>query len=81
MNEGWSAVNFLHRSRGSSAPEFIAKICDAFIEELKKRDIAKYVNSILTAHVVKTPPDHEAGLGLLLRLRGNVLLYWRGWLS
>ena len=35
--------------------------------------MAKYVNSILTAHLVKTPPDHEAGLALLLRLRGKGL--------
>ncbi|KAF8339341.1 pol II transcription elongation factor [Amanita rubescens] len=31
--------------------------------------LTKYVNSILTAFVVKTPPDHESGLALLLRLR------------
>ncbi|KAF8963616.1 IKI3 family-domain-containing protein [Flammula alnicola] len=55
--------------RGHHSPEFIAKCCDAFRDELEKRDLTKYVNSILTAHVVKTPPDHEAGLSLLLRLR------------
>ncbi|PPQ93843.1 hypothetical protein CVT25_013552 [Psilocybe cyanescens] len=55
--------------RGNNTPEFIAKICDSFRDELEKRDLTKYVNSILTAHVVKTPPDHEAGLALLLRLR------------
>ncbi|KAG6836197.1 hypothetical protein H0H93_010463, partial [Arthromyces matolae] len=37
--------------------------------ELEKKDLKQYVNSILTAYVVKTPPDHEAGLSLLLRLR------------
>ncbi|KAF8911562.1 IkappaB kinase complex IKAP component [Gymnopilus junonius] len=58
--------------RGNSTPEFIAKICDAFRDELEKRDLTKYVNSILMAHVVKTPPDYEAGLGLLLRLRDTV---------
>jgi hypothetical protein len=61
-----------HCSRGHHSPEFIAKCCDAFREELEKRDLTKYVNSILTAHVVKTPPDHEAGLSLLLRLRGEL---------
>ena len=40
--------------------------------ELEHRDLKKYVNSILTAHVVKRPPDHEAGLALLLRLKGAV---------
>jgi elongator complex protein 1 len=39
--------------------------------ELEGRDLEKYVNSILTAHVVKSPPDYEAGLALLLRLRGG----------
>lgn len=56
--------------RGAHTPEFIAKCCDAFRAELERRDLTEYVNSILTAHVVKTPPDHEAGLSLLLRLRG-----------
>ncbi|KDR75591.1 hypothetical protein GALMADRAFT_1330461 [Galerina marginata CBS 339.88] len=55
--------------RGTNSPEFIARICDAFRDELEKRDLTRYVNSVLTAHVVKTPPDHKAGLGLLLRLR------------
>ena len=58
-------------SRGDRPPETIASLCDAFRDELEKRDLTKYVNSILTAHVVKTPPDHEAGLALLLRLRGK----------
>ena len=58
-------------SRGDRPPETIATLCDAFREELEKRDLTKYANSILTAHVVKTPPDHEAGLALLLRLRGK----------
>ena len=58
-------------SRGDRLPESIATLCDAFRDELEKRDLTKYVNSILTAHVVKTPPDHEAGLALLLRLRGK----------
>jgi elongator complex protein 1 len=30
----------------------------------------KYINSILTAYVVKRPPDLEAGLRILLQLRG-----------
>ena len=45
---------------------------DGIREELEKSDLKKYVNSILTAHVMKRPPDHEAGLALLLRLRGTV---------
>ncbi|KAK0195983.1 pol II transcription elongation factor [Armillaria mellea] len=53
----------------SQSPEVIARICDTVREELEKRDLTRYVNSILTAHVVRTPPDHTSGLRLLLRLR------------
>ncbi|KAK0495026.1 pol II transcription elongation factor [Armillaria luteobubalina] len=55
--------------RSSQSPEVIARICDTVREELEQRDLTRYINSILTAHVVKTPPDHTSGLGLLLRLR------------
>ncbi|KAJ3499885.1 hypothetical protein NLJ89_g10033 [Agrocybe chaxingu] len=57
--------------RGPHPQAFIARLCNAFRDELEKRDLTKYVHSILTAHVVKTPPDHEAGLALLLRLRDS----------
>ena len=40
-------------------------------EHLEGKDIEKYINSILTAYVVKRPPDLEAGLRVLLQLRGN----------
>ncbi|KAJ7630747.1 pol II transcription elongation factor [Roridomyces roridus] len=55
--------------QGSQTPENIAKLCDAIRVELEQRDLTKYVNSILTAYMVKSPPDFEAGLALLLRLR------------
>ena len=58
--------------RSSQSPETIAIICDTVRIELEKKGLKKYVNSILTAHVVKTPPDHEAGLSLLLKLRGEL---------
>ncbi|KAF9450112.1 IkappaB kinase complex, IKAP component [Macrolepiota fuliginosa MF-IS2] len=54
---------------GTLSPESLAEICDAVRTELERIDMIKYVNSILTAYVVKSPPDHEAGLSLLLRLR------------
>jgi len=57
--------------RCNSSPEVVAKVCNAFRRELEMRNLTTYVNSILTAHVVKSPPDHEAGLSLLLRLRGQ----------
>lgn len=61
---------FLPR-RSSRPPEEINQICDAVRAELEKRDLTLYVQSILTAHVVKSPPDLEAALGLLARLQGK----------
>ncbi|KAJ8489069.1 hypothetical protein ONZ51_g3188 [Trametes cubensis] len=55
--------------QGPLPAEVVARICDEIRAELEKKDLKKYVNSILTAHVVKRPPDHEAGLALLLRLK------------
>ena len=52
--------------------EKLTGYCDAVRTELESRDLARYVNSILTAFVVKRPPDHEAALSLLHRLRGIV---------
>jgi elongator complex protein 1 len=69
LNSG-SAPNVRYR-RSSQPPELIAQLCDALRLELEARDLTKYVNCILTAYVVKKPPDHEAGLALLLRLRGE----------
>ena len=74
VNFGTHSSCFGLGSRGDRPPETIATLCDAFRDELERRDLTKYVNSILTAHVVKTPPDHEAGLALLLRLRGNIYI-------
>ncbi|KAG9098159.1 hypothetical protein FRC06_006747 [Ceratobasidium sp. 370] len=39
--------------------EQIASICDNLRKELERRGFAQYVQSILTAHVVKSPPDVE----------------------
>ncbi|KAJ7799963.1 pol II transcription elongation factor [Mycena olivaceomarginata] len=55
--------------QGKLSPERIAQLCDALRAELERKDLTKYINSILTAYMVKTPPDPEAGLSLLLRLR------------
>ncbi|KAF9237879.1 pol II transcription elongation factor [Melanogaster broomeanus] len=57
--------------RSQLSQKTIADVCDAVRHELEIRDLAKYVNSILTAYVVKSPPDHEAGLAMLLRLRDS----------
>ncbi|KDQ06369.1 hypothetical protein BOTBODRAFT_622525 [Botryobasidium botryosum FD-172 SS1] len=55
--------------RSSQPPEKICQFCDAIRKQLEDKDLKKYVNSILTAHAVKSPPDHEAGLSLLLQLK------------
>jgi elongator complex protein 1 len=52
--------------------ESTAAICDAVRRELETKDYRKYINSILTAHVVKTPPDHEGALNALARLQGTL---------
>lgn len=52
----------------------ISELCDAVREQLEAQDIEKYINSILTAYVVKRPPDLEAGLRVLLQLRGIAAL-------
>jgi len=62
------------RSEGSQPPEVISELCDAIREQLEAQDIERYINSILTAYVVKRPPDLEAGLSVLLQLRGIVTL-------
>lgn len=63
-------------SRASQPQEKIRHVCDAIREELEIRDLKKYINAILTSHVVKSPPDYEGGLSLLLRLQGCVLFSW-----
>ncbi|OBZ69676.1 Elongator complex protein 1 [Grifola frondosa] len=55
--------------QGPLPADVVATLCDSMRIELEKKDLRKYINSILTAHVVKRPPDYEAGLTLLLRLR------------
>ncbi|KAI0253762.1 IKI3 family-domain-containing protein [Lactifluus subvellereus] len=58
--------------QGSQPPEVISELCDAVRERLEAWDMEKYINSILTAYVVKRPPDLEAGLRVLLQLRERV---------
>ncbi|KAL1584602.1 hypothetical protein WHR41_06996 [Cladosporium halotolerans] len=62
----------LPASSGIEAPSKINSVCDAFISVLQK-DRAKHLQSIVTAHVCKSPPDLEAGLQLVseLRKQGN----------
>jgi elongator complex protein 1 len=52
----------------------IGRVCDSVRAELENRDLNRYVNSILTAYTFRQPPDYEASLALLLRIRGMPLL-------
>ncbi|KAJ5232465.1 hypothetical protein N7468_005421 [Penicillium chermesinum] len=45
-------------------------ICDAFLAVLQNR-LDTNLQNLITAHVCKSPPDLEAGLGLAARLRGD----------
>jgi len=51
--------------------EMVGRVCDSVRTELENRDLNRYINSILTAYVFRQLPDYEAGLALLLRLRGS----------
>ncbi|KAH9915816.1 IKI3 family-domain-containing protein [Fomitopsis serialis] len=55
--------------QGGLSAETVSELCDGIRLELEKRDLKRYVSSVLTAHAVKRPPDHEAALSLLLRLK------------
>ena len=48
----------------------VNRICDAFLVALEKK-IDTNLHNLVTAHVVKSPPDLEAGLQLVARLRGE----------
>lgn len=47
----------------------VNRICDAFLVTLEKR-LDTNLHNLITAHVCKSPPDLEAGLRLVARLRG-----------
>lgn len=47
-------------------------ICDALRKLLESQDLVKYVETILTTHACKQPPDYESGLQLLLQLQSKL---------
>lgn len=49
----------------------VNRICDAFLATLEKR-LDTNLHNLVTAHVCKSPPDLEAGLQLVARLRGLI---------
>ena len=52
-------------------PNKVNRICDSIRTELEKRDTIRYIDTILTTHVCKTPSDLESGLRVLLQLKGR----------
>jgi elongator complex protein 1 len=65
----FKAIISLLLRRGPQPQDTITKVSYDIGLELEKIDLAKYVNTILTPHVVKMPPDHEVGLLQHLLLR------------
>ncbi|RAH77059.1 killer toxin sensitivity protein [Aspergillus japonicus CBS 114.51] len=55
-------------SAPSSKSSKVNRICDAFLTTLEKR-LDTNLHNLITAHVCKSPPDLEAGLQLVARLR------------
>ena len=45
-------------------------ICDAFLDDLKQKG-ASHLQNVITAHVCKSPPDLDGGLGEITRLRAQ----------
>jgi len=48
----------------------INRVCNAFLEALRGRQDTNLQN-IVTTHVCKSPPDLDAGLSLVAKLRGK----------
>lgn len=48
-------------------------VCDALRKLVEEKDMVQYVETVLTTHVCKQPPDYEAGLNVLLQLQGKHL--------
>ncbi|OJK03766.1 hypothetical protein ASPACDRAFT_1863344 [Aspergillus aculeatus ATCC 16872] len=55
-------------STPSSKSSKVNRICDAFLSTLEKR-LDTNLHNLITAYVCKSPPDLEAGLQLVARLR------------
>jgi elongator complex protein 1 len=58
----------------STTTNKVNSICDALRQLLESQDLVKYVETILTTHACKQPPDYESGLRLLLQLQGSLSL-------
>ena len=60
-----SAVSFRQPNESSSK---VNRICNAFLNVVRKRTSTN-IQNLITAHVCKVPPDLDAGLGEIGRLR------------
>jgi elongator complex protein 1 len=47
------------------------RVCDAFLKAFQARG-QKYLQSIITAHVCKSPPDLDAGLSMIGELQSKL---------
>lgn len=56
-------------SKGSNQSK-INRICDAFLEVLETRG-SGYIQNIITSHVCKSPPDLDAGLAEIGKIRSR----------
>ncbi|KAK5165983.1 hypothetical protein LTR04_000926 [Oleoguttula sp. CCFEE 6159] len=59
-----------HHTHGTKLLGKVNRICDAFLAVLQARTSTNLQNTI-TAHVCKVPPDLDAGLTVIARLRGE----------
>lgn len=55
-------------------PGKVNRVCNAFIDYLRKERMAFNIQSIVTAYVCKTPPDAQSALELISTLKGNTSL-------
>jgi elongator complex protein 1 len=56
-------------SKGSNRSK-VNRICDAFLEVLESRG-SGYIQNIITSHVCKAPPDLDAGLAEIGKIRSR----------
>ncbi|SCZ89323.1 BZ3500_MvSof-1268-A1-R1_Chr1-1g01107 [Microbotryum saponariae] len=49
----------------------VNEVCNLVREELEKKDVFEYANSVLTAYVRKKPADYEAALRVLVELKAK----------
>lgn len=56
--------------RNAHGPSKVNSVCNAFLEALHDQTPPRFQN-VITAHVCKVPPDLDAGLLEIARIRGS----------